>query len=154
MAEKPVDLQIVEAVRERLASVTVANGFHTDAGKRVLLSRAIDDAHDVLPALVVWLGDSTTAGTPQQQPGLIQRVLTLHVVGVVEPSVDDPLAEIIKLASDIKRAVYRLDDLRLVPGATGDLVLGDDEYFPREEGMNEAQVQVNFTVPFFETFES
>lgn len=147
----PVELQIVEAVRERLERIMVANGFFTDAGEHVLISRVIDSEHDPLPALVVWLGESTRAASPQTQPGLIRRTLTLHVVGVITPDGDDPLADLIKLASDIKRAVYRLDDLRLVDGAD-DLQLGDDEYFPREEGLSEAQVQVNFEVPFFEQY--
>lgn len=147
----PIELQIVQAIRSRLANISVANGYHTDAGANVCLGRVLDEAVDEFPALVVWLVEPNAPG--DTRAGNVRRSLPVLVEGYVRVEEDDPLEATLKLARDIKAAVYQLDDLVLVEGAgVGDLELGADEHFPPDPGSDIATAQVTLSVPYVEKF--
>lgn len=148
---KPIEQQIVEALKARLQAIRVADGFHTDAGLHVYLGREIDEEVDLLPCIVVWPGQPAP-GVGAQAPGLVPRTLPLIIEGIVQRDGDDPLVDIIQIARDIKRAIYLLDDRRLVPADCDDLVLGEDGYVIAESGRHVASAEVSISIPYYERF--
>lgn len=146
----PIELQIVEELRTRLAAISVAAGYHTDAGANVHLGRVIDDDHDTLPALVVWIADEVPV-VDNAAPGHARGRLSVTIEGITVVTGNDPLPDAIKIARDIKRAIY-VGDIVLVDGCQ-EFELTKVEYFPPELGSNVATGQVTLTVPYVEALQ-
>jgi len=148
----PIELQALEAVRARLAVIDGSGDWHTAAGQSVYLGRALDPDLDALPALVVGFDEAGAVASPEPTSGLLRWTLPLVVEGWVRASDEDPFADTIRLARDIKAALYRTDDLALLEADTDDLEITRVEHGFTEFGSEYAVALVHFTVTCTERF--
>ncbi|MQR02326.1 hypothetical protein [Glaciimonas soli] len=91
----------------RLASITIVNGYHTDIGKAVFRGRRkIDDHH--IPCAILIEGDDTPTDTPGRLTDVaINQRYILGGYAACDPyHPNDRAHDILK---DIKRAVFKED---------------------------------------------
>lgn len=101
---------ILQELQARLRNICTDNGFNTNAGARVYLGRTVDPDRDVLPALTfVETPDGATV-----DPGIVDRPDSVGVdwfiavdgfIKIIDN--DNPLTELVGLAEDIVRAIYK-----------------------------------------------
>lgn len=102
--------QILLALAARLEAITKLNGYNTDAGEHVEHGRHVVGEGDVLPRLVLVPGDVDPI--EKNLGGGEVRRWVLVVSGLIA---DDPINPLVAedLLADIKRALFRSDDVRL-----------------------------------------
>jgi hypothetical protein len=92
----------LEDLRNRLAFITVAKGYNTDAGRHIFLGEAPRWGPDDPPAgLAIAIGDDSV----QVQGGIITASIPLQVWAVVPVAAAEPLVAIEAIIADIKEAV-------------------------------------------------
>lgn len=101
MSEAPTTWRLLEAFERCLQRITVADGFHTDAGLYVTREPHQIPAHQ--PALVAAVLEEL--GRPND-PGLSRthRLATVLLVGKVPTGLDDAQLQLHLLMEDIDRA--------------------------------------------------
>lgn len=128
---------IVRALRDRLRTITKANGYQTDMGQAVITARSIDPDHDPSPAVTIENGDGARmvndAATHEQLWDWVLNVVAYFKVddpdGLEPAAADDAepgdtdedgtgLPLLSDAAADIIRAI-------MVTGGRVDLTLGE-----------------------------
>ncbi len=93
---------VIRALRDRLAAISVTNGYNTNAGQKIFLGEAPtlgpNDPAAAL-ALVVGTDESTYQGEN------VVSELPVEVQAIVKADVTDPLLTVEAVIADIKRAV-------------------------------------------------
>lgn len=129
MSDRPHALRIVDAIQACLADITVANGYHTDAGKNVFRGREDLFGEDqALPCLSIF-EDEETSDESKAQPEM-QRYATdvrYVVLGVTAADPQNPLDAGHLLKADIQRALFRRRNA--TAGARADLLGGTVRQF-------------------------
>ena len=147
----------LEDLRARLAFITMANGYNTDAGKNIFLGEAPKWGPDDPPVgLAIAIGDDS----PQIQGGLITAATPLQVWAVVPVGSEAPLVVIEAIIADIKEAVEIEQDgsvdraLGVVDGSTATeprgLARGVTRALRREEGSEYVGAAVECVATFQE----
>lgn len=101
-----ISLDIATAVRARLANISIANGFYTDAGLRIFTGRRNVDQADV-PCLVINEGEDSVFA---QKDTRVSLGLAMAVQGFIACDPDDPYQAGHRLVRDIKRAIFTEHD--------------------------------------------
>lgn len=102
MPELPIALQIVQAVVERLQTIAVADGFHTDAGASVKVGWLSQDP----PALGLGVyGRAETAALEPNKTRFNARMDIVCEARVPTPAGDEDGTMLEKVIADIQKAV-------------------------------------------------
>lgn len=105
MAETIAQLELQDIV-DRLETISVANGYNTDAGSHVFRGRTYIDEDNELPGLTVIENDEQ--GTEAQVSGTQVRETTGYEVhGLITADPNNPLDAGHQLVADIKRALFQ-----------------------------------------------
>lgn len=109
--------RIIEAIQTRLAYITVAHGYHTDAGEHIFKGEAPTFGPDDPPAaLAIVVG----ADTVVQQKG--SRTITdvpIEIQACVPVDLTDPLLAVEDIIADIRQAI-EVEGNNPAPLAPGD----------------------------------
>lgn len=136
---------ILEALRDRLAVIQVANGFHTDAGLAIYAGEGVelgDGDPDTALSLVVG------PDSPSYQGEHIATALTVEILGLARADLADPfVAE--DLVGDIKRAI-ELPDRTLGGLVKKQIERGPTRNLPREAGSTTVGAGVEYRAPLTE----
>ena len=144
--------QILEALKGRLETIQVANGFNTDGGLSVFLGELPalgPDDPDVAIAMVV--GDDEVR-YPADLKMLIH--LPIDVIAVAKPDSENrnkPWAMVEALLIDIKVAV-ELDDRQLGGLLDNTMRRGNTRTLPRETGSDIIGASITYQLPYVESF--
>ncbi len=135
MSDPILTVQILDTYKSRLASITKANGYHSDAGAELYegwLAQAIaDDARSNYPFIAVQPGPDRRLG--KSSGGRLRRQMELHVV-VVDLLEEGITTKLKQHASDIIHAVADRNNVEYLDGLALDAEVGDIEYNIPEEG--------------------
>jgi hypothetical protein len=134
--------RIISAIQTRLQTITVANGFSTNAGNAVYLDRASLDSEQTFPAILVFdLEEESEPLTNRRQ----RNRMTIQVVGFAQDTDCRPLV------GDIKDAVLDATDTHLSGLAHN---VGYDGYQIErpEDGSRFARVNVLFNAEYDENY--
>lgn len=141
---------IAQAVSARLQNITVANGYQTDIGLRVLRGRRRLDPNQMPCAVVVERDDTVLEfqGQSREPRAKVRQPFVLE--GHVECDPDNPNDAAHLIIADIKKAIFTE---RLTYGAEQKIV--SVEYTgrsiaPREDGMSLVAAAVEITVEYVE----
>jgi len=150
------DQLIVTALAGRLADITVANGYRTDAGLRVDADeRSPNEDEDVFPRLT-WTDRSEEVIQPVLEtdaplPDRMQIQIVFTVVGFDRVETGESPGDVARvLCADIKQAVIRASDKRL-----GGLLMDPVRYLGRiierpEPGRLLVSVEARFGARYME----
>ncbi|THF61396.1 hypothetical protein E6C76_20145 [Pseudothauera nasutitermitis] len=143
---------IAAAAADRLATITLANGYHTDAGQRIYRGRAVLDLED-LPAIVLYeeedLVDRQRAGAAGQGEAvdiIIGLPFTIEATAACDPLHPNVTGH--ALVADIKRCLFS-GDLLWGGLATGTLYVGRTLH-PRDDGAGFVRATVQIRVTYSE----
>ncbi len=137
---------ILDAIRTRLAGITVANGFATDAGLTLLLGetpRLGSDDPDIAIAIVVGADD------PQYQGANLSITLPVELHAIARPDLDQPWVAVETVLADIKRAI-ELEDRTLDGLVPRRLERGSTQTLERETGEDVVGVSVTYLASYVE----
>lgn len=144
--------ELAQRIVARLQTITVANGYLTDAGARVYRGkRKIND--DDIPCIAVFEGEDSVFEQKEQQ---VTTGLPYAVQGFIECDPDNPSIAAQQLVRDIKQALFA-EHLagyphwgRLASGApmAARTVYVGRDIAPREDGANviSATVQIRIDI--------
>lgn len=137
---------LVNFVIAALEKITIANGYHTDAGASVTRGRTevltFDDL--TLPAISV----STLASLGNvAKPSTVRKERSIQVVGLVDASSADYEPQLDDLDEDINRALAPLITIDALPG-TLQVAFAGGEYIHPESGSNHAAISFTFTISY------
>jgi hypothetical protein len=140
---------LLTAFVTRLAAITVANGYHTDAGLALYVGETPalgpDDPTEAI-ALVLDDDQPATAGA-----GLLIE-LPVMVHAVVRADREDVWLRVERIIADIKAAIETDDDRRLGGALTGPMTRGPVRAVPREDGSLALGASVEYRLPFKEAW--
>jgi len=135
MSDPILTVQILDTYKSRLASITKANGYHSDAGAELyegwLADAIADDARSNYPFIALQPGVDRRLS--KSSGGRLRRQLELHVV-VVDRVDDGITTELLQHSNDVIRAVADRNNLDYVDGFAIDSEVGDIEYNIPEGG--------------------
>lgn len=137
-------------VARRLESITVANGYSTDAGLRVFRARRSISKTD-LPCVVVWAGQEAIENGDGSHLAY-SVVLSIIVDGHVMANQLTTGKTVEGLRADIKRAVLsdRSGALSDSVGNIGLLAILSSDGAPRDDGGESETVAVQFSASYRE----
>lgn len=138
---------LAQRVADRVALVTVANGYLTDIGLRVLRGRlALDESF--LPCAVVVEGDDSIEDQTEIKAKVAQAFI---VEGHAECDPDNPNDTAHDIVADLKRAIFDGDRTfeGFVPGPKG-LRYNGKNFGTRPDGTNVVAASIQFTCVFVE----
>jgi len=105
---------IAEALLARIEEIKVASGYNTDAGLHVTYGKTASSDDDPKPSLALVSGASVVQDVNLELESTRRWVLA--VSGLMDEDPTDP-AKIEDLVADIKRALFRPEDVVLGLGA-------------------------------------
>jgi len=146
---------ILRVLSERLERVLKVNGFNTDAGANVFLGKIIDpDRGDPVPSITFSeTPDGSSAIDADNAPEEVLMEWMLGVDGFIKvEDLNNPFPELIGLATDIFRAVYRAGDSK-IGGMRVQLVPVKRWIFPPEAFEHRGSVKWAFKVVYVEEAE-
>lgn len=135
-------LQVLNAIKARLAVITVANGYATDAGQLIALGEVTelgDDDPDAALAIVV--GDD--APKPQSTVGTTLAEWPLRIAALAKADLAEPWTTVEQVLGDIKRA-FELSDRTLGGLLKGDIQRGSTRVIPRDPGSTTIGVAITY----------
>lgn len=137
-------LRVIEA---QLATITEANGYHTDVGAKVYRARRTFEKGD-LPAISVWKTGEIPAAKDRASRSVEQTCAISVDIHVKAGQADTGSA--MELASaDVKKALLSMDTAQGVRDADGELAnlfYVGAEPSPRTDGANAEAMAVNFSM--------
>ncbi|MNS90006.1 hypothetical protein D3C72_1240400 [compost metagenome] len=141
-------LEILQAIKARLATIRTADGYATDIGARVYLGREFgNDEQDPVPLASLHDGGGETKGDMRPHAGTNSCVRSFVVEAFDTCDSDNPLIKAHALIADIKRAVFK-------DGGLGGLVMNlrivGDRPMPRAAGSKTVCAQVLGAVEYLE----
>jgi hypothetical protein len=142
---------ILQIVATRLAAISVANGYYTEAGATVDTERVALDEADTFPRIALA---EETMSTLAQTTAAINSAMVLCAEGYIPVGVDDAEYQAHRLKADITRALGRIksSDFEGIENVRVTLfeVKGDRPTLRSPEGVAFIVVQVRATVTFAE----
>lgn len=142
-------LSVLTAFAARLADITIANGYATDAGQLVVMGEAGElGESDPDAALAIVPGDDrqkTQAGTV----GTAFLEWPIQLVALGKADLSQPWVTLENIVGDIKRAI-ETGDRRLGGLVKSDLQRGATRIVPREPGSLTIGVSVTYVVTIAE----
>lgn len=139
---EPISYRMLEALQARLQSISVANGYRTDIGQRVLID-AIYVPDDNAPAVFVIAQDfARKAGTstPRQRDSDVEII----VEALMPITRDSAQREAHRVRADLLRALFdTAEDLpKDETGSAHSITISSDRIVTRPEGSNHIVVQI------------
>ncbi|GAB3335299.1 hypothetical protein [Marilutibacter aestuarii] len=125
MADTPIPWAILQAIQARLQVISIANGYHTDAGEDVRIEPSKTDSD--APLITIYSG--SIVGDNERVRG--QREFALIIEAQVPVGFDNAHALVVAMTDDIEAA---LDQWLPLPGALP-LHWLEAVYLDRPEGM-------------------
>lgn len=149
MSDPILTVQILETYKSRLASITKANGYHSDAGIELYegwLAQAIaDDARSTYPFIAVQPGVDRRVS--KSSGGRLRRRLELHIV-VVDRLDEGITSKLLRHAYDVIHAVADRNNMEYVDDYAIESEVVDIEYNIPEEGGKVAWAAVPVTADY------
>jgi hypothetical protein len=139
---------ILEVLRDRVAVITKAAGFDTDAGRTVFVGEAPelgDDDPDEAIALIV--GDES----PTYQGENLYTEFPINIAALVKADIDQPYLAAEAVLGDIKRAV-ELEDRSLGGLVKLRLQRGPTRTMRREPGSATVGIAIEYRAPHVEAW--
>ena len=143
---------VLTVLQVKLAKISTANGFHTDAGAEIYRGRETLGEHDPVPALSVFY-----EGEKASRP--LVNCLRHHidgsfvVVGFVEVDPRDPMRCPLELLDDIKRALFSSSSYSEWHPIVQDVHYDQSGVLYRDEGGTLGQVAVMLTIQWQEAIQ-
>lgn len=138
MAETARVWQVLEATQARLQTITVANGYRTDAGADVRLEPSALDAGTRITLYTA----STVRPDDARAPG--EREVTIIVEAQVPVDLDDAHQLVVAIAEDIEQAL----DTYLPQPAALPLRFLESLFLDRPDGVAAMAAQLMFSTRF------
>lgn len=140
--------RILTAVATRLSAITVAGGYHTDAGKRIYMGMpSFDSEDDTFPLLAVFSREEP----PQALTGQRSRnTLTVLVNGFLLAD-NDATNKAHDTLADVKKAVLLAADSTLGGLAHHLAYLGSEQRLP-EDGSTVVALEIRFDATYDENY--
>lgn len=145
---------IALAIQERLAEITIANGYLTDIGNQVFRGKIKIDESDV-PCVVLDEGGDKLKGdaAPSNMPGTmklkpVQLLQRYHVSGHMHCDPDHPNDTAHLMLADLKKAVFSGD--RTLSGVVRNISYIGRDIGRREDGLALVAAVVAFDCEFTE----
>ena len=149
MSDPILTVQILDTYKSRLASITKANGYHSDAGAELyegwLADAIADDARSNYPFIALQPGIDRRLS--KSSGGRLRRQLELHVV-VVDRVDDGITTELLQHSNDVIHAVADRNNLDYVDDLALDSEVGDIEYNIPEGGGGVAWAAIPITADY------
>jgi hypothetical protein len=147
MITEPVEprrLRILRALKDKLEQIKTANGFYTNAGDHVALGKFRQgvDLRSSLPQIVLNVTRTTTVAEG------LQINLPVVMQGLIFEDVEDPLAVAELVMADIERALFGGTFDQTLGGLIFDILIGEIEPVPREDGSQLAGLQVEVLLTY------
>lgn len=105
MSAIDISLDVTAALKARLATITPANGYHTDAGNRIYVHRRNIDQQN-LPCINIYEDEDTVF---EQKDTEVSIGLEYNIQAFTECDPDDPTQAAYRLIRDIKQATFTPD---------------------------------------------
>ncbi|WP_454752158.1 hypothetical protein [Cupriavidus necator] len=141
-------LDILQAIKGRLATIRVADGYETDIGARVYLGREFgNDEQDPVPLVSLHDGGGEIKSDMRPHAGTNSCARAFVIEAFDTCDTNNPLIKAHALIADIKRAVFK-------DGGLGGLVMNlrivGDRALPRGAGAKTVCAQVLGAVEYLE----
>ncbi|WP_027489382.1 hypothetical protein [Rhodanobacter sp. OR92] len=138
---------LILALQAQLSTITVANGYLTDAGSNVWTT---DHQRTDALGLMIYSEPILGPGLDNERPGKPVRIFSLLVEGSLSTSLDDAQQQIHALIEDVENciAAYGQGKVKLPPGA-GSVHVADIAILDRPEGAAEVAMQARIIVRYF-----
>jgi hypothetical protein len=133
----------------RLSQITVANGFETDIGLRVMRGRRKIPADGELPCIqLIEGGDDVTdtAGRTNVSLVKVEQSYVIDAFDFCDP--DNPNDQAHKMIRDVKRVIFKGD--RTLGGKVSEVEYLGRDIGPRPDGSGSVQAQVALRVSYAE----
>ena len=138
--------ELTDHIISALTSITIAGGYQSDAGQRVVRGRA--ENLQVKPADLPMIAVSTEASsTDAVKPRTVRKLRTVEVIGMVDAGERDYEPALDTLDEDIALALSALTDMDALPG-TLSVEISGGEYRHPESGSNIAGVTHMVTIGY------
>lgn len=135
---------ILAALLTRAGSITVENGYATDAGARVFLGEEVQLGEDDPPSAIALVVQDSV---PTQSTGYIDEPLDVEVQALVRADLEQPHIAAEVLLADIKHA-FETGDRTLGSLLKGEMTLGPTRVVPRQPGALTVGVGVTYRTRF------
>jgi len=132
------------ALVARLQTITVANGYRTNAGQNVRtgwFSEVLESAGAGFPMICL---QKAKGGDPQEGPGIITMSPAYYVIGAVDAGLDDYDGALEDIELDLIRCLITGAGrpVEWMPRGTSAVSLATSEHFPPGNGERTASVLV------------
>lgn len=146
MSATSIRRRVMAALIDRLAAISVNDGYETDAGASILFGEAPQlGPGDPDTALAIVIGDDA----PTAQASVAMMVPTpFEVHGVAKVTPEDPFNPVEAVLADIKRAVELPD--RTLGGLLAEIQRGETRGLPRDPGATTAGVAITYLLTWKE----
>lgn len=141
---------IITALAAQLATITVANGYNTDAGAHVWTSEAQRPSEDALGLMIY--SESITGDAGAQRPGKPVREFTLLIEAAIGTDQDDAQAQIHAIIEDIEaclQAYAKAQQLRPELNQVTPMAVTDIAILDRPEGAAVIAMQARVVARYF-----
>ncbi len=140
----------IRAIVALLRTITIENGYETDAGKHVFRARR-SIAENELPAIDVWEdGEQPDDGSGQSRSFVTS--LSLSIEGHVKADHADTGVMLGSVKADIKKAILLWSGIRDLNGTLGPLIYLRSEAEPRRDGASSEAVVVKVQINYAEAY--
>ncbi|RYJ63245.1 hypothetical protein [Pseudomonas songnenensis] len=124
------------ALVARLQTITVANGYRTNAGQNVVtgwLKEKLESEHSTFPMICL---QKAPGGDPVQGPGVIMVSPAFYVIGAVDAGLDDYDSALEDIELDLIRCLItpKGPQIEWMPRGTNAVSLSTTEHFPPGNG--------------------
>lgn len=150
--------KIIAAMKARAATITIANGFNTDAGLHVTHGYRRPAKGDAMPRIAL-ISAAEVPEAEVQDDVIVRRRWPLYFIAAAEVAADDEnaLDTAEKLLADMKRALFdennrTLGGLLSKNKEIGNVEMGAEDTADREPGGNLVEAGVTALVTFIEGY--
>lgn len=132
------------ALVARLETITVANGYRTNAGQNVVtgwFSEILESDSTTFPLICL---QKAKGGDPVEGPGVIQLAPGFYVIGAVDAGLDDYDAALEDIELDLIRCLItgKWRPVEWMPRGTASVSISTSEHYPPGNGEPSASVMV------------
>jgi len=142
--------KIIDALLDRLRSITTANGFETDAGLYVSYGLTPLTDSDPFPRIALTVGETQTLAQGKK----ILRRLPIAVDFIDRATKDDPLRPVEAGLGDMKRALFVAND-KMLGGLLAEpegLQAGEERHRETEPGSAFVGCQIDAFATYVEVY--
>ena len=141
---------LLNAIETRIKGITVANGYETDVGLKVMCGRRKLPADDELPCTQIVEGpDEPGAEAGGQRSAMVrsEQVYVIDSFDTCDP--DNPNRKAHQIIRDLKKAIFGGGN-RTLDGLVPDIEYLGKDIGPRPDGAATVQARIAFKVSFVE----